>query len=335
MSTFLEVQPTLENHWRALMLFGRNVASYKFALGKTLLSLRAAPGDIVRMEELATPFARHVCEHLRMSPKQATAQSSRFLDACRKANAGEMSTDELHSTTLTLGFNNVIDAFHRLGPGDIDTRFHIDERRINGGIRLTDQLYRLSEAGSAEELTHETEARWRLVETAWELGLNRSLIEFDDRSEMLTAVRRDGRITVTSCRAALNGYQKGHCFYCFVPISIDRGQMADVDHFFPWSARAHLNGTINGVWNLVLACPSCNRGVAGKSDLIPSLELLHRLHRRNEFLITSHHPLRETLMKQTGGQPSHRISFLQSNYHAAVSHRIATWEPEPLAGATF
>jgi type I restriction enzyme M protein len=32
---FTEVQPSLENHWRSIILFGRNVASYKFALGKS------------------------------------------------------------------------------------------------------------------------------------------------------------------------------------------------------------------------------------------------------------------------------------------------------------
>ena len=36
---FTEVQPTLENYWRSIILFGRNVASYKFALGKSLLEL--------------------------------------------------------------------------------------------------------------------------------------------------------------------------------------------------------------------------------------------------------------------------------------------------------
>jgi hypothetical protein len=40
---FLEVQPSVENCWRALILFGLNVASYKFALGKALLELRGAP----------------------------------------------------------------------------------------------------------------------------------------------------------------------------------------------------------------------------------------------------------------------------------------------------
>jgi hypothetical protein len=59
------------------------------------------------------------------------------------------------------------------------------------------------------DLMRETEARWRLVETAWELGVSRSLIAFDQESEDFYVQWRDGRIVVTSARSALNGYQKG------------------------------------------------------------------------------------------------------------------------------
>jgi len=36
MQTFLESKPQTESIWRSVILFGRNVASYKFALGKTV-----------------------------------------------------------------------------------------------------------------------------------------------------------------------------------------------------------------------------------------------------------------------------------------------------------
>jgi hypothetical protein len=302
MMQFLEVQPSVENYWRALILFGRNVASYKFALGKALLELRAAPGDLVKLDDLALPFARNICEHLHNAPKQATSQSSRFLESCRKRNSGEISEDELRSITVALGFNNVIDAFHRLGPAEIPKKFFIDERGTSKGIRLTDELRILGEVIHPNDLMRETEARWRLVETAWRLGVSSSLIAFDQESEDFYVQWRDGRIVVTSTRSALNGYQKGHSFYCFDPISTDGGNdRADVDHFFPWSLQAHLMGNINGIWNLVLACRACNRGEDGKFNLVPSRSLIERLHRRNEFLIASHHPLREALIKQTGG----------------------------------
>jgi hypothetical protein len=116
MATFLDVQPTTENQWRALVLFGRNVATYKFALGRALLQLKQQGADLISLEDLATPYAEAICEHLKLAPKQATSSSSRFLDGCRAFNAGETTEDQLRSLTVQLGFNNVIDAFHRLGP---------------------------------------------------------------------------------------------------------------------------------------------------------------------------------------------------------------------------
>ncbi len=42
MSKFYEIEPSLENYWRAVILFGRNVASYKFALAKSLHELKVS-----------------------------------------------------------------------------------------------------------------------------------------------------------------------------------------------------------------------------------------------------------------------------------------------------
>jgi len=103
------------------------------------------------------------------------------------------------------------------------------------------------------------------------------------------------RKSVTGSRGALNGYQKGKCFYCFRDICIDSNHASpDVDHFFPHVLKHYDFGPlIDGVWNLVLACRECNRGAGGKSARVPSLRLLERLWRRNEYLISSHHPLRD------------------------------------------
>jgi len=50
--TWLE-RATLDDYWRGIILFGRNVASYKFALGKALLELRPAAGYLLKLEDLA------------------------------------------------------------------------------------------------------------------------------------------------------------------------------------------------------------------------------------------------------------------------------------------
>jgi hypothetical protein len=326
MMPFLAIEPTSHNQFRALMLFGRNVASYKFALAKALLELARGGADLITLEELAGPYSRHLLSHLAQASKQGTSRSSRFLEACKGANTGKVSEDELRAITVALGFSNVIDAFHRLGRQDVGQRFFLDERATAGGIRITDALQELAHDPTAADLASETEARWRLVETAWDLGVTSSLIAYDAEDGSFLAADGARRVAVTSARAALNGYQKGRCFYCFTPVTIGAGQLtADVDHVFPWALRPLMTGNPNGVWNLVLACRDCNRGAGGKFDCVPALELVSRLHRRNEFLITSHHPLRETLIAQTGATPAFRVAFLQGNYQTAKLARIIEW----------
>jgi hypothetical protein len=342
---FIVSTPTDENYWRSIILFGRNVASYKFALSKSLLELGSQPNDLVKLEDLALPFAKHVCEHLLLSDKQATSKSSSFLNECRAYNkssiAGNPDTEKLREIAVRMGFNNVIDAFHVVNQQDIPTRFFLDERSQNKGIRLTDAFYRLIDSGHADILHRETESRWRLVETSWDLNMASNLlrVEYDENSkELFTFASQHRRVTITSSRGALNGYQKGKCFYSFSDITIDSKSetCADVDHFFP-----HVLVTkgvsiphINGVWNLVLSSKECNRGENGKFARLPSLKLLQRLHKRNEYLINSHHPLRETLIAQTGHTEAERGSFLMTCYESA---RVlgAPWEPKHSLDPTF
>ena len=77
----------------------------------------------ITLEELAVPFSKNICEHIAKSPKQATSSSSKFLEACSNFNSGNITHDELISTTVRLGFNNVIDAFHVVNNGAIPIEF--------------------------------------------------------------------------------------------------------------------------------------------------------------------------------------------------------------------
>ena len=162
MDDFLAESPTIDANWRAVVLFGRNVASYKFALAKTLLEIAGQSDERISLEELAMPFARHLCEHLSRVDKQTTSRSSRFLDACRAFNRGDLSEGRIRDTTAKIGFNNVIDAFHVVGSGPVPVRFFVDERnRGCADIRLTEELRRLAASDQASALPEETEARWR------------------------------------------------------------------------------------------------------------------------------------------------------------------------------
>lgn len=337
---FIESSPSLDNQWRAIILFGRNSASYKFALAKALLETPANNETSLSLEALAIPFAKHLCEHLQHSDKQATSQQSQFLDACRQYNQNQIGHADLIDKTVALGFNNVLGAFHNVNQQTIPAQFFVYENKRHKTIQLTDDFYRLLADNNAESLDLETESRWRLVETAWHLNVNRQLIAVKhDQNENIFYVENEfQRTNITSSRNALNGYQKGHCFYCFDEIAITplAPQLADVDHFFPHTLKGELrHANLDGVWNLVLACPDCNRGIGGKFAKIPSLALLKRLHKRNEYLIFSHHPLRETLIQQTGHNEATRQQFLQQCFDVSKARLIHTWQPQPKREALF
>jgi len=327
---FYHKEPCLEDYWRGIVLFGRNVATYKFALAKSLLDLKPCSGQLLKIEELAPVFAGHIAEHIKLADKQATSSSSKFLDACRQFNL-DQDHNKLVYSAIRLGFNNVIDAFHIVGSGEIPRRFFIDERKSLNGIRITDEFSKLVSGIQTESLHQEVESRWRLVETAWEMGVATNLVRVDHdavEKELFTIDRTLRRKTITSSRAALNGYQKGKCFYCFKDISVGhQNNNVEVDHFFPHTLKQSGFGSIlDGVWNLVLSCTDCNRGTKGKFASTPSIKLLYRLSRRNEFLIASHHPLRETLMQQTGVTISQRITFLNDFYQSSRKILIHVWE---------
>ena len=66
MKRFIDKSSTIDTFWRSIILLGNNVASYKFALGKTLINLSNTNTEI-KIDTIALPFAKHVCEHFDLS----------------------------------------------------------------------------------------------------------------------------------------------------------------------------------------------------------------------------------------------------------------------------
>ena len=99
--------------------------------------------------------------------------------------------------------------------------------------------------------------------------------------------------------------------------------------------RKEFLGYVDGIWNLVLACSDCNKGENGKFAKLPKIELLNRLSRRNEYFCSSHHPLKETIMLQTGETRNIRQKFLQKCFNEAKDILIHTWAPEQKGSSVF
>ena len=339
---FKEEHPSIDSYWRALILFGRNTAAYKFALSKSLLELAQKQNSSVLLSDLAKSFSYQICEHLKLAEKQTTSKDGAFLNACKNFNSGLITQEQLIDYTLKYGFKYVLDAFHVVNNENIPLNFYEkDFKQTSKKLILTDNLFNLTDNAFASNFTDEIEARWRLVETAWELGISRNLlnVKYDNNGKELyvtdTYLRRKD---ITSARSALNGYQKGKCFYCFKDISITNPLLTccDVDHFFPHTLKQTLpTVNLDGIWNLVLSCEHCNRGLAGKFSKVPAIKYLKRLHKRNEFLIGSHHPLRETLISQTGKTIQERVIFLKKIDKIAINTLIHRWETKAEAEEIF
>ena len=142
--------PSLDSYWRAIILFGVNVQSYKFALADALLEV-GSHAELISLEDLALPYASRIAEHMRVHDKQGTSPGSSFLKACRAFNKGELDTDGLRGVTVKEGFKYVIDAFHNVDKAEVPERFFIDERKSARGIRVTDRVRELLDDGHGAE----------------------------------------------------------------------------------------------------------------------------------------------------------------------------------------
>ena len=342
MNEYLVNDTTLESQFRSIFLFGRNVATYKFALAKTLLELGRPSNGFISLEDLSPIYAKHMLEHVRTGKRQITSKSSKFIQAFELYDKGQITWEQLLLVTEKVGFNVVLDAFHYLPNDELPSSFY--KKEVQGrklGINLTDDLYKLNEGTQVGNMFEEIEGRWNLVETAWSERNPRLEIKYDGNLEeffALKAVSPEGylhshnRVSLTPVRKPLNGYQKGKCFYCFGPISINSNEKntCDVDHFIPLSVQynSQYDLDLNGVWNLVLTCADCNRGEDnGKFARLPQEHLLERLHKRNEYLIESNHPLKETLVMKTGNSSLSRKRYLSERFEFAKTFKRPEWAP--------
>jgi hypothetical protein len=278
---------------------------------------------------------------LKKNDKQGNSTSSKFLNGCRDYINNNVSIEHLYDLTEKHGFQYVIDAFQNVNGTVIPNKFF--EKNLHLGkkeIVLTDNLLKIKELYQFKNLEQEVEARWNLVETAWNLTINPNLLEVkydEDKSLFFIDSHRMNRIDVTSVRDALNGYQKGKCFYSLQDISIKSKDenLCEVDHFLPHINKlehAKIGANINGVWNLVLSDSTIN---SNKRTKIPEKRFLERLYNRNEFYIESKHPLAETIINQTGITKETRRKFLENQYNLALSNSIQRWNPVIELKGTF
>lgn len=295
------------DYWRAVILYGLNNATYKIALGKTLLHLTEQGQTRVNWSTLAKAYLDEYLVRLAhtASPQQVNPRRSTIVEQIIDSLQNERITyDQAIDQIAQKAFGDVIPRFQTVGTDKtlVGDRFY--DFVPGKQLVIHDSLYHVLQAND-QALFDELEARWSLLEGAFTIrkqssGQNLSLVN-DIRQVYLTNgyQRRD----LTSTIPFLQGYQGMLCFYCGEPLGADQYH---VDHVLPRQVLLH-----DEIWNLVLAHSTCN---LSKSDHLVGKHYVEKLLQRNENIMGSNHPWKQTIEQTLGRTPQLRRKLIERHY---------------------
>jgi hypothetical protein len=292
-----------EDYWKALVLYGLNQATYKIALGKTLLDLGKQGITRVSWDQLSAAFLTHYSQRLSGAnpmPQQATPHRRTRMEQIVASMQFGMSYEAAVTEVGQTAFGDVIPRFHNLGKfDDLQGQFY----RVEFGkhLDLTDGLLRLAESDRGD-LMAELDARWSLLEGAFAIGAENFELANEVRTIYLQGAT--SRTDLTDTVPFLQGYQGNRCFYCCEPIHPNN---IHVDHALPRQVVLH-----DEIWNLVLAHDSCN---LSKSDYLLGEHFLLKLIVRNENIMGSNHPWKKKISQALGDTRAKRASALRTHYN--------------------
>jgi 5-methylcytosine-specific restriction endonuclease McrA len=314
---------TTQDYWRAIVLYGNNVATYKIALATCLIGFAEAGTAQVTMHELAIAFFAQYRERLATGhPQLANPARKTVLErAVEAARTGALSEEAAIEQVARQGFGDVVPRFHTVNGAAVPVQFY---EATGPGLVLTDSLLTLFHEAARLDLQREVASRWDLLEAAFTMHLSVEVLGTD--AHMLYRTNGYERVDITGCVPVLNGYQNGSCFYCGDPLDLDTDHSDDavntattthVDHVIPRTFLQH-----DEIWNLVLAHDACN---LAKGACLPAYPYLEKLYERNEYYIASNHPIKRHLLQQTGETPAKRRQCLEQTYREAERVLIHIW----------
>jgi hypothetical protein len=290
-------------YWKAIILYGLNSATLKIALGKTLLDLAQGDRTIIPWYNLAESYLNKYIDRLgdRSMPQQPNPS---------RLSVPERIVTELRLGKITItqavdrigkeGFKDVIPRFQTIGFDTtiVGNRFYSIE--FGKSIILHDPLFEIA-AMDQVELLDELEARWSLLEGAYQINHSHWDLSNDVRDIYLTSGYN--RTNLTYNNPFLQGYQGNTCFYCGEPM-----QYGDihVDHVLPRQVVQH-----DEIWNLVLSHGYCNMS---KSDHLVGPYYMNKLIARNENIMGSNHPWKRKIETALGSNATTRGSILLKHY---------------------
>ena len=301
-----------KDFWRAIILYGLNTATYKMALGQSLINFINANKTIVTIHELAEDFFEQYRERLKNGMPQLNLPNRLTVmeRVIKNYDLGRISRAEAIDKVAKEAFNDVIPRFHKLDDKPIPIKFY---EFNDNKLTITDNVFEIFSDNKNDVLKSELSSRWALLEAAFLMKKENNELINDIRNFYLQ--KGYERTDITGTRPVLNGYQEGVCFYCGEIMLEDD---IHVDHVIPRQLLNH-----DDIWNLVLAHDFCN---VQKSDALPNRSYIEKLIQRNEYFIVSNHPIKNKLLQQLGFSPKERRGYVLKAYEDATVVIRCTWD---------
>ena len=308
---------TVFNHldyWKAITLFGLNVATYKPALAKVLISAANEGVKEIKWEDLSRRFLNEYKSRIESNgmPQQSNpgrkTKLERIIDE-QKVNL--IDEGQAIWKVANEGFNDVVPRFHTVGQLSDFANDYFYEIDFGRRLILKDSMLDISK-NHFDELNEEIEARWSLLEGAFKINHSNENLSLANNIRETYLKGGYTRKNLTNNIPFLMGYQGNVCFYC--------GEvMTDihVDHVLPRQIIQR-----DDIWNLVLAHDHCNQM---KSDLLVGPNYIDKLIKRNENIMGSNHPWKSKIQTDLGNTSKKRRSNLRKHYERVKIARGASY----------
>ena len=310
-------EPTSKDWWRALILYGNNMSTYKMGLGDLLITYANKNKEKIPLRELTEDFLDIYQERVDSGKHQKKRTLVKGEEKgltvietqLKKIKLGETTREKAISIVQKDSLENMVlkkfhGVFHRQIP---DPFYQVTKTHL---ILQKNTLDTFTD-NQNKPLNRELDSRWELLEFGFENTQEEESLEVDFKSELV--IKKNKRTTITQLRPILNGYQRGNCFYC----GLELDDSIEVDHVIPWIAINH-----DDIWNLVLAHVDCNRQ---KLAHLPPKPFVEKLIQRNEIVLHSDLPLKEELKKVLGDSAPKRMEQVWNQYKIAVNTGLTIW----------
>ena len=312
-------EPTSKDFWRAIILYGSNMSTYKMGLGHLLINYADKNLEKIPLRDLSEDFMELYADKVKNNKPQSRRKIVNGVEKgltyveqeSQKMQEGKNKEKAVDSVLKNSLEKMVLQKFHTLFKRQIPEPFY---RLTDTHMILQNNLLELFSDKENQVLDSEVMSRWDLLEFGFENITGEESIEIDEDLEFV--LKKKKRTQISRLRPVLNGYQEGVCFFCERKFEIN--DSIHVDHLIPRDAVNH-----DQIWNLVLSCEDCN---LWKSNHLPQKHFVQKLIDRNEFVLKSDLPLKEELRKVLGTVDKQREQMVWGQYKLAVDKKLTLWE---------